>query len=80
MKIKQEEFFREITLRICSSMDINTALKRSYEYLQHVLPVDELFLNIYDAKLGAIRKIAYEGHTKSQRTGVIIPLPKYLSY
>ncbi len=27
MEIKQEEFFREITLRICSSLDINTALK-----------------------------------------------------
>jgi len=76
MEIKQEEFFREITLRICSSLDINTALKRSYEYLRQILPVNELFLNIYDAQLGAIRQIAYEGDQNSQRQGVIIPLPK----
>jgi hydrogenase-4 transcriptional activator len=76
MKIKQEEFFREITLRICSSLDIKTALTRSFEYLRQILPLDELYLNIYDAQLGAIRQIAYEAVKESQRLGVIIPLSK----
>ena len=76
MTIQQEDFFREITLRICSSLDIKIALTRSFEYLQQILPIDELYLNIYDAQLGAIRQIASEAVPNSQRLGVIIPLPK----
>src|ERR1035437_7421848 len=76
MTIKQEEFFREITMRICSSLDIKTALTRSFEYLRQILPLDELYLNIYDAQLGAIRQIASESVQNSQRLSEIIPLPK----
>jgi len=76
MTIQQEEFFRKITLSICSSLDIRTALTRSFEYLRQILPLDELYLNIYDQQLGAIRQIASEAVPHSQPMAVIIPLPK----
>jgi len=76
MTIRQEEFFREITMRICSSLDINTALMRSFEYLRQILPLDELYLNIYDTQLGAIRQIASKAVRNSQLLDVIIPLPQ----
>ena len=44
MTIKHEEFFREVTLRICSSLDIKSALSRCFEYLRQALPLDGLFL------------------------------------
>ena len=78
MTVQQEEFFRELTLRICSSLDINTALTRSFQYLRQILPLDEMYLNIYDAQLGAIRQIASEAVPHSRRLAVIIPLPKEL--
>ncbi len=33
-------FFREVTLRICSSLDINEALKNMADYLSRFMPVD----------------------------------------
>jgi len=76
MTISQEDFFREITLRICSSLDINIAFGRSFEYLLQFFPLDEMFLDFQDTQLGAIRQVAhraiqaYEGHDD------IIPLPE----
>lgn len=76
MSINQEVFFREITLRICSSLDIKSAFKRSFEYLRQILPLEKMFLDIHDTQLGAIRRIAYADVQESQGHDDIIPLPK----
>ena len=34
MNVDENVFFREATLRICSSLDIVTALKRCFEYIR----------------------------------------------
>ncbi len=52
------DFFRDITLRVCSSLDIRVSLDRCFALLRQHLPVDTLFLDIHDPKLGAIRRIA----------------------
>jgi len=78
MTIKPEDFFREVTLRICSSLDITTALDRSLEYLRRVLPIDEIFLDIHDLQLGAIRRIAHVAGSELPRVVEIIPLSKEL--
>lgn len=51
MKVKSEDFFRKVTLRFCSSLDIKVAIQRSFKYLQEVMPVDEIFLDIHDLRL-----------------------------
>jgi transcriptional regulator with GAF, ATPase, and Fis domain len=76
MTINKEIFFREITRRICSSLDIKSSFKRSFEYLRQILPLEEMFLDIHDTQLGAIRRIAYAAVQKSQGHDDIIPLPK----
>jgi transcriptional regulator with GAF, ATPase, and Fis domain len=76
MTIKHEEFFREVTLRICSSLDIKSALSRCFEYLRQALPLDGLFLDIHDAQLGAIRRIAHEVTLDLHLPDEIIPLSK----
>ena len=73
--VNPEEFFREITLRICSSLDIKVALKQCYEYLRRHFPLDELFLDIHDPQLGAIRSIAHVA-ASGRRTDEIVPLPE----
>src|SRR6185369_16999375 len=45
-------------LRICSSLQINTAFGRVFEYLREHFPMDHMFLDITDKSLGVIRHIA----------------------
>jgi len=72
----RNEFIREITLRICSSLDIKESLCRAFEYLREHFPLDVLTLFIIDERLGAIRRIA---HVYENGAAVppdeIIPLP-----
>ena len=53
----RDEFIREITLRICSSLEIKEALRSAFEYLRGHVPLDALVLFIIDRRLGAIRRI-----------------------
>jgi hydrogenase-4 transcriptional activator len=39
-----DEFIREITLRICSSLEIKESLSSAFEYLREHVPVDVLTL------------------------------------
>lgn len=70
------DFFREITLLVCSSLDIGVSINRCFDFLRQHLPLDNLFLNIHDAKLGAIRQIAYAPMSDNILGTEIIPLPE----
>ena len=54
----RDEFIREITLRICNSLEIKESLRSAFEYLKEHVPLDMLTLFILDERLGAIRRIA----------------------
>ena len=54
-------FFREATLRLCSSLEIDTALKRFYEYIKPFIPVAELNLHIVDFNQNTLRLVALVG-------------------
>ncbi len=51
-------FFKQATLLICSSLDIEIALWRCREFISRFLPADELFLNIYEPSVSGLRYIA----------------------
>lgn len=77
MSVSKDEFFREVTLRICSSLQINTAFGRVFEYLREHFPLSHMFLDIADPSLAANRHIAFA--TVGTRTpDEVIPLPKEL--
>jgi len=56
---RRDEFIREITLRICSSLEIKESLRRAFEYLKELVPLEALVLFIVDERLGAIRRIEH---------------------
>lgn len=58
MLVDSNEFFRKLTLNICSSLDLNVAMRRSLDYLRQVFPVDEIMMNIIDSKQGAVRVVS----------------------
>lgn len=78
MDIKRDEFFREVTIRICSSLKIKTALGNAFSYLSEYFPLDDLYLDIMDPSLGAIRRIAHVVANENDAHEEIIPLPEGL--
>ncbi len=51
-------FFKQATLLICSSLDIEIALWRCRQFISQYLPADQMFLNIYEPSIGSLRYIA----------------------
>jgi transcriptional regulator with GAF, ATPase, and Fis domain len=58
MSIDDKDFFHEMTMRICSSLEMETAFQRALEYLIKFIPVDTIYLHLYDQSLGALRTIS----------------------
>jgi len=73
-----DEFTREITLRICSSLDIKEALHGVFAYLKGHIPLAALVLFIIDERLGAIRRIEHASENVDLPPE-LIPLPQGLA-
>ncbi len=54
----KNDFFRQVTLALCSSLDINTALHRCMLYLRSLFPVDTLMFGISDPEACTISHVA----------------------
>jgi len=76
--IDKNVFFREVTIKICSSLQIKTALNNSFEYLRRHIPIDTLSLGIRDTDLAAIRSVAQVATNKEELIDEIIPVPSDL--
>jgi transcriptional regulator with GAF, ATPase, and Fis domain len=76
MNVDENVFFREATLRICSSLDIETALKRCFEYIRPFIPVTRMGLHILDVDLNVLRFVASVGDDIIQDSEEILPLPE----
>ena len=74
MEINENDFFRQATLRICSSLDIQAALRNSLLYLSGFMPVDEIFLHLYEPSLGTIRTMVGVKHSGGRTLDRVIPL------
>ncbi len=70
----KEDFFREATLRICGSLEIEKALFSTLEYLQEHLPADGLHLYTYQAELGILSAVATAAAEGGQSVETRIPL------
>jgi len=58
MAIDENTFFREATLRICGSLEIEKSLYQLLLYMRDFIPADRMNLHIYDPELGFIDTIA----------------------
>jgi hydrogenase-4 transcriptional activator len=65
----EDDFFKETTLRICSSLSVKTGLKRVFSYLQKWMEFDEMFYVMLDKEHRALRCIARISN------GEIVPTP-----
>ncbi|HPX82509.1 MAG TPA: hypothetical protein PLB95_11495, partial [Syntrophales bacterium] len=72
--IDENEFFRQLTMRICSSLDIETAMRRSLDYFSQVMPVDRIYLHLYEKRIGAVQTIAEVTPFASKTLDKVTPL------
>ena len=56
--LDENEFYRQATLRIFGSLNINTAISRCKDYLSEHLPVSGMFFTLYEPDLNTSRVMA----------------------
>lgn len=75
IRIDENQFFKEMTLRICGSLEIEKALWHCFIYVRDIIPADELILTVYDPDAGVLEVVA----TANNKGGAIgsdkIPMP-----
>lgn len=72
--IDENVFFRQVTTRICGSLDIKTALSRAFQYLREFLPLDAMGLHLYEPELAGMRTIARVSRSGSYVMDKVTPL------
>ena len=76
MPFEPAEFFREVTVRICGSLQIEKALFDTFRFLRRHLPVDEASYTHFAADMGMIRFVAAATHQGGKDLGLTpMPLP-----
>ena len=76
MKIDENDFFRQVTKRVCSHLDIEKAMHSCLEYLMPFLPAQSIYLQLFEQDYGAMRIIAGATASGGEKLDMLIPLPK----
>ncbi len=73
MIVDANEFFRQVTLRICGDLDIEKALSSTLQFLRQVMPVEGMSLQYFDIGLNSVHGVALV--TKTERKKIDLPTP-----
>jgi transcriptional regulator with GAF, ATPase, and Fis domain len=73
--IDKNIFFKEVTIKICSSLHIEAALHSAFNYLREHMPLDNLALTVRDANLAALRRVAQVATNQVELVDEIFVLP-----
>lgn len=68
MRVDENDFFRQATLKICSSLDIEKAMLRCLKYIEEFIPASEMYLNLFEPSLGVIRSLAFVTSSGSNKS------------
>lgn len=56
--IDENKFFREVSIRMCGSLEIDKALRSCFQFVSGTMPVDELMILTYDCGTKCLRSVA----------------------
>lgn len=74
MAIDEKDFFREATLRLCSSLDIDRAMHQCLIYVRRFMPAGQMGFYIYHPSIGMVETIARATPDKGLAESMKIPL------
>ncbi len=77
MNIDEKGFFREATLRICGSLEIDQALHRCLLYLRNFIPTDHMTLNFLDFDSSYIHIYAMADQYGGKRSDIKFAVPHH---
>ncbi|MEW6078472.1 MAG: sigma-54-dependent Fis family transcriptional regulator [Thermodesulfobacteriota bacterium] len=70
----KNEFFRQVTLRLCGHLDLQPGVSRCLQYISRFLPADGLFVRQLEPAFQSERVLAESFGLFHQQTGTLIPL------
>lgn len=73
MTIDDNAFFREAAIRICGSLDIESALRRCMDYISDFIPVDAMDMRFLDQSLKMLPAVANVSRAGSEKAPNILP-------
>ncbi len=71
--IDVNEFFREVTMRLCGHLNIEEGLRACLEFLSQHIPGDVLYLERNEPELGAMRIVARADSESCGRMDLLVP-------
>lgn len=71
--IDENSFFREATLRICGSLDVEIFLFESFKFISKYIPADKVYLTHYRAEKGAQLALASASHDGGRVINEYVP-------
>jgi transcriptional regulator with GAF, ATPase, and Fis domain len=74
MKIDENDFFRQVTKRVCSHLDIEKSMHSCLEYLLPLMPAQSMYLQLFEKDFGAMRIIAKATVSEGEKLDILIPL------
>ncbi len=72
----ENEFFRQAVLHICGNLRIEEAMCNCIGFIRDYIPVDEMYLLIYEPGLGAMRTLAKSTQEKGKLLNWLTAFPK----
>ncbi len=69
----ENDFFRQATLRICGHLEIEKGMSSCLSFLESFMPVETMYLQLYEISLGAMRVIAKATAKEGTRIDVLNP-------
>lgn len=72
--LNEADFLHEAHMRICSTLNLETALARCLECVKAVMPADAMGLYVYDRDFTEIRIVATARQSKGMRVNWRVPL------
>ena len=74
----ENTLFREATLRICSSLEVEKALWRSLLYIRNYIPADRMSFHVVRPESGEVETVAYANPSGCVALAINTPLPPAL--
>ena len=72
--VDDNEFFRDATLSICGSLEIEEAMSACVRATQEFLPVDRMFLQVFEPDLGVMRTLSIATAEGGEKVDLLTPL------
>lgn len=74
MEVDEKDFFREATLKLCSSLEIERALHQCLLYVRRFIPAGQMGFYVFHKEEGVVETIAHATYQGGMATSMKIPL------